>query len=151
MSETKARYVVPDGEQATPTLLALDTLEFVFAPDLPVEQAKATARAAVAALGLEAPTVAYHSYHNETGLYVYARVHAASGVLHTLNVMRLRVLRLSIEIELRGEGLGRTLDGAQAAMLADVCRILGLDAGETLFVMGEAYQQLIHGSNGGKA
>jgi len=143
---------VLNGEQASPNLLTLDTLTFAFAPDLPVEQAKALARSAIEALGLVHDTISFSSIHNEDGLYVYARVHAASGVLHSLNVMRLRVMRLRIERELQDEGLGYTLDDAQAALLADVCRILGLDEGETLFVMGEAYSRLLHApANGGKA
>ncbi len=141
------------GEQteARPALLALDTLEFALSPDLPFEQAVAMARSAVEALGLKGSTTTFHSYHNETALYVTAHVAAASGVLHSLNAMRLRVLRLRIERELQDDGLGWTLDDAQAAIFADVCRVLGMDEGEMLFVMGESYSRLVHGPDGGKS
>jgi len=58
-------------------------------------------------------------------------------------VRRLHDLRQQIEWEMSEDGLGGELSEAQAAILMDICRVLGLDGPQTLMVLGLAYYSLV--------
>lgn len=84
------------------------------------------------------PRSSYHTRRKATD-----NLAAASPLLSRGEITaRLHDLREQVEREMAEDGLGYELGKMQAAVMMDVCRVLGLDQAQTLAVLGVAYYAL---------
>jgi len=84
------------------------------------------------------PRASYRTRRNTTDSLAAASPLLSRGEI----AARLRALREQVEREMAEDGLGYELGEMQAAVMMDVCRVLGLDQAQILSVLGVAYYTL---------